>query len=438
MKPNIVFIFSDQQHGRAMGFVDAFFRTPATDRFARESTVFDATFCTTPQCSPSRSTLMTGLYPSKTGMRNNLDAAGARPLSMPTLGAAMQSAGYRTMYYGKWHLGGDPIGTAGWDDRQTFHTDGRYDDPEVTRHATRFLRERGSAGDDQPFLLMLSYNNPHDVYRFRHEHVDNSEQDVPLPESYHRESLANKPEAQLRFMTHDQGTTIHGEPASHWRHYRAVYRDKIAAFDAQVGDVLSALRASGLDENTLVVLNSDHGDMDAHHGLIFKGPFMYEQMVHVPLMIRLPTAMLADGSAPPRQVSSLVSNADLYPTLLDFAGLPEPDCDGQSLKPCLLGEGPAPQREFVVGQYHGKQQWVEPIRMIRTRRHKLNIYATREAELYDLQHDPHELDNLADEPAHASLRDELAGSLRAWMHANGDTFEQLRPLRPGAALAPEG
>ena len=104
-RPNVVFIFSDQQHYQAMGFVDDFYDTPNIDALAEASVVFEHSFVTTPQCSPSRSSIMTGLYPHKTGMMNNQGAAGGTELALPTIGKRMQDGGYLTAFMGKWHLG---------------------------------------------------------------------------------------------------------------------------------------------------------------------------------------------------------------------------------------------------------------------------------------------------------------------------------------------
>ena len=100
-KLNILLIFSDQQHWQAMGSVDAFFNTPSLDRIAKESTVFERSFCTTPQCSPSRSSFLTGLYPTTTGVLGNVGAAGGNPLRQTTIAAELQAAGYLTAYFGK-------------------------------------------------------------------------------------------------------------------------------------------------------------------------------------------------------------------------------------------------------------------------------------------------------------------------------------------------
>jgi hypothetical protein len=102
-KPNLLFVFSDQQHGRAVGFVDPFFATPNLDRLAADAFVFENAFCATPQCSPSRAAILTGLYPSRTGVVSNIGSAGTKPLALATIAPSLQAAGYRTAYFGKWH-----------------------------------------------------------------------------------------------------------------------------------------------------------------------------------------------------------------------------------------------------------------------------------------------------------------------------------------------
>lgn len=118
-RPNVLLVLSDQQHWRAMGAMDRFFETPHLDALAAGATLFERSFCTTPQCSPSRSSLLTGCYPSRTRVFGNIGALGGNPLAMPTLGAMLQEAGYYTGYFGKWHLGGEASGNAGWNERNT-------------------------------------------------------------------------------------------------------------------------------------------------------------------------------------------------------------------------------------------------------------------------------------------------------------------------------
>lgn len=418
-RPNILFIFSDQQHWQAMGCQDPFFETPNLDRLASEGLLFERAFCTTPQCSPSRASMFTGYYPSTTGVMGNVGAHGGDPLRMPTVGAALRLLGYRTGYYGKWHLGTNPAGTSGWDEQAGVVDDRRPDDEATTRLGMRFLRQVDPAA---PFALFLSYNDPHDVY-----HVDPEAQEgvghVTLPESWYRQDFESVPAVHRAFMTQDQGTHIEGMAEDAWRAYHLFYQEKVRLFDDHVGRVLDALDRCGLADRTLVIVTSDHGDMDTHHRLIWKGPFMYEQMVRVPLVVRVPAWM---GERGPGVIDDVdVVHTDIVPTLLDVAGAPPPNCDGVSLLPLLTGTGSAPVRDYVVGQYHGKQRWVNPIRMIRTARYKYNRYLVHGEELYDLLNDPHELVNLAQDPGYRAVKDDLAAELRCWMAAHNDPFETL-------------
>ena len=141
-KPNILLIFSDQQHWQAMGSVDPFFDTPSLDALARESIVFERSFCPTPQCSPSRSSLMTGFYPSATGVMGNMGAAGGHPLAQPTLAVELSAAGYRTGYFGKWHLCFDQkdSNAHGFESAECLHGNGH--DGEVADLAVRYLSVR--------------------------------------------------------------------------------------------------------------------------------------------------------------------------------------------------------------------------------------------------------------------------------------------------------
>jgi len=361
---------------------------------------------------------------------SNIGAAGGEPLKMKTVGAMLKDAGYQTAYFGKWHLGKDPVASPGWD--EDFGVTGKEtrDDEEVTRRALAFLADRkqgrhgqGNGGRQKPFALFLSYNDPHEIYRLQREDMPAATRPVPLSDSWRKETFEGKPPVQKQFMTDDQGKVIWGRPQEAWDSYRDFYNQRVAIYDKHLGRVLDQLKADGLWEDTVVVVTSDHGDMDTNHRLIFKGPFMYEHMVRVPLVIRMPAAF---GGAGPKEVSDDVVNVDMAPTLLDLAGLPPVKCDGLSLKSFLTGRGAQPRRDFVIGQYYGKQRWVNPIRMIRKDRFKYNLSIDHGEELYDLQNDPHELVNLAGEAAHAARKKELRAQLDKWIAENDDPFYSFK------------
>ncbi|MHC4593959.1 MAG: sulfatase family protein [Planctomycetota bacterium] len=416
-KPNIMLIFSDQQHWQAMGFVDSFFDTPHIDALAKQSIVFENSFCTTPQCSPSRSSLLTGFYSSKTGVIGNVGAAGGEPLAQETLAPELKSLGYNTGYFGKWHLGDRAVATRGWD-QSNFKTH----DSSAESDAVAFLRR--SAKSAKPFALFVSFNNPHDIYHFKDHSINPAGQSIPLPPSWDHEMFEDKPSVQKQFMLEDQGKAIWGKARSIWEKYRDCYRTKTRLYDNNVGSILNELKKQGLWDRTIVIATSDHGDMDTNHRLIFKGPFMYEHMVRIPLIICVPDQFRGMGA---QRITDLdVVNVDIAPTIRDFCGLKAIKCDGVSLMPTLTGQRGQKTREFVIGQYYSKQRWVNPIRMIRAHDFKLNKYIHHGEELYDLKNDPHELKNLSSDRKYADVKMELSRKLDSWIRDNKDPFYSLK------------
>ena len=416
-RPNILVIFSDQQHWQAIGNMDSFFDTPNLDAFAEESTVFENSFCTTPQCSASRSSLMTGFYPSRTGVFGNMGATGGNPLNQKTIAPELQKAGYYTGYIGKWHLGKKEIALEGWNEKFLKPIDSLTE-----RKAIRFIKEQSNS--EKPFVLFVSFLNPHDIYKYQKCNSELKIDKVPLPLSWKEETFQNKPSIQKQFMLEDQGKIIEGKPREVWQKYRACYRKKVKMYDNNVGVVLNELKNQGLWDNTIVIITSDHGDMDTNHKLIFKGPFMYENMVRIPLMIHIPEKF---GGKQPKRVKDIdVVNVDIVPTIRDFCGLPNLKSQGISLKPLLTGSKEYMAREFVIGQYYSKQRWVSPIRMIRTKEFKLVKYIHYGDELYDLKNDPFELRNIADNPQYAEIKEQLYQKLNDWIKVNNDPFYSLK------------
>jgi len=418
--PNVVFIFSDQQHYQALGSVDKFFDTPNLDALAETSVVFENSFVTSPQCSPSRASIMTGLYPHKTGMLNNVGSAGGTELALPTIARRMQDGGYVTGFMGKWHLGDDESGNSGWDVQARSDDSEEWVDADTTDQALSFLEQH--SGGDKPLFMFLMYNDPHDIYYFQARPNRDPEryQEAVLGESWYKENLEAKPKPQLAYMKDNQGLIIHGREKEEWQYYRDYYRQKMKLVDEQVGRVIAELKVNGLWENTIIVYSSDHGDMDTFHKLIFKGPFMYEHMIRVPTLIRVPPEL--GGVAPYVEREHDWVNVDLMPTVLDLVGLDVPDVDGASFKPLLTTGSQEKVREFVVTQYYGKQQWVNPIRSIRNHQFKYNLYIEFGEELYDLVNDPEEIMNLAQDPVYAEVKADLRGKLDTWIEENQDEF----------------
>jgi arylsulfatase A-like enzyme len=192
--------------------------------------------------------------------------------------------------------------------------------------------------------------------------------------------------------------------------------------DSNIGQILTALRRRRLEQDTVVVFTSDHGDHGGGHGLPFKGPAMYEELVRVPLAISFPGTITAG-----RRIEELVVNVDLLPTLCDLVGLPAPEgIHGRSLAPLLDGKRPL-SRDFVIGEYYSKQKWVNPIRMVRTKGWKYTRYRKWGEELYDLRSDQGELKNLVATEAHRAEKERLSAILDEWMRVTSDPFESLLP-----------
>ena len=402
-RPHILLILTDQQRSDTIAAAGGVFgaATPGMDRLCRRGVTFNRAFCTSPICGPARATLMTGRYPSAAGVHGNLGNP-CSPLNqrLNTVAHRLQAAGYQTAYHGKWHLGGDPSAYGFEVAYENSH------DPSTTTEACRFYRNRDWIANKRPFFHVVSYLNPHDIYFLDPDAPpegppksapETSQGSGPWPNQ--DDPLTDKPWPQRARQDRDQWTDARLD------HYRAHYARLVEKVDRHVDELLSELRCSGFANNTWVIFSSDHGDMAGEHGLAFKGPYMYEGVMRVPLVIAPPDRR-ALGQAPPDadrapdEASTsprLTSHIDVVPTVMDLAGLaPDPTLPGRSLLPTVRGETTPDDGEpaAVFGEWHQVGPMVTPIRMIRTDRWKYNLYLGIGEELYDLKNDPHEQHNL--------------------------------------------
>jgi choline-sulfatase len=242
-----------------------------------------------------------------------------------------------------------------------------------------------------------------------------------------KDDLRTKPAPQAVYRDEDQGVAAKGFSDDDWRKYLEVYYHLVEKVDGEIGRILDTLRALKLDRETIVVFTSDHGDLGGAPGRCFKGPCMSRELVEVPRAMCGPGVVGAG-----RVCGELVSNADYLPTLCDLAGIAPPEgVQGMSLRPHLENRRPARWREFVVAEYYSKQRWANPVRMLQTKRWMYVRYRRWGEELYDLERDPDEMNNLAhDLPAAGEIRqtrDRLAESLDRWMRETGDNFNNLEP-----------
>ncbi len=409
--PNILFLLADQLGARWLPvYGHSVVSTPQLERFARQSTVFERAITTAPVCTPYRGCLLSGLYPSQTSLLENGQAF---PTDVKSLARHLNERGYATHYLGKWHLSGAPQENRwvppqsragfqnfiGWESHHVDHYSGLIwkDNPENAIHmpghetdaltdlAIRQLEKCARA--DAPFFLTLSYQAPHPP--------------CAPPEAY----------AQL-YDNPALATEPNADPSAWFKHeawradydverFRQLYFAEISHLDAAIGRLLSALERLGMCDNTLVVFTSDHGEMAGAHGLFGKG-MMYEEALHVPLLIRAPAQSVGSRTNFP------VSTIDFMPTLLDYAGGQiEPDFEGISLRP-HIEEQSAEVDRIVISEYHNfcatSRQW-----KLVTDGRTLAVDS-----LYDIAEDPYELNNRLEDPACASIQEELSRTLARW------------------------
>jgi choline-sulfatase len=428
MRPNVLLLMVDQL---AAGWLPAYghdvVQAPHLDALARESVVFDSAYCASPLCAPSRAALLTGKLPSRTGVYDN---AAELPASEPTIAHRLRVEGYRTCLAGKMHfLGPDQL--HGFEERLTtdiypaglewtpdwerplddplpwYHTMEAvrtpavahasmqldYDD-EVAFHAVRRLHDLARDGPQQPFFLTVSFTHPHDPWELRAAHWDRYDRaaiDLPAVPPIPLEQ-ADPHSRRLRAMSGIDRAGLTDEEVRAARH---AYYAAISYVDERIGEVLATLRDLGLDEHTIVVFTADHGELLGERGLWYKMSF-FEPSARVPLFIRFPGGRSA-------RVADPVSQLDLLPTIADLTGLrgAVEGGDGASLAP-LLGE-PATRRPGAVYAEYLAEGVTAPAVMIRRGRHKFVHCDGDPDQLYDLEADPVELDDLATSPGHRDL-----------------------------------
>lgn len=432
--PNVLVIMTDQQTADALSFRMGreHIHTPALDRLAARGTYFSRAYAPNPLCVPSRNSMITGRYPHQTGISDNSPAFDGTLLDherFMTIGAHFQRAGYRTGYFGKWHLAYDR-------ERPETHGfevfDRQQKDAVTAQHAVEFLGEKSP----RPFLVVASFLNPHNIAELsRGQPLSNG----PIGDPPSLEELPPAPvNLAAPFCEPDSMTQIRRGyfankrlfPVDHytpsmWRTLRWGYYRLVEKVDAEIGRVLDALREHGQADNTLVVFVSDHGECAGAHGLVQKTVF-YEESVRVPLIVHAP------GQTQARESEAFANiGVDVLPTLLDYAGLPVPaDLPGRSLRPHVEGRPVADWPDEVIVSNHMSQGGVTedgyvPItqgRMVRTDRYKYCVYLHGEPResLVDLQDDPGEMVDLSADPAYRGILLEHRDRLRRFAERHGD------------------
>jgi choline-sulfatase len=430
---NLLFITTDQQRWDSLPCYGLdFMRTPHLDRLAREGVVFERAYTPAPLCVPMRAALMTGEWPATLGILGNNHWFPSGPGGVPVGPEAATAAGYRTAAIGKMHFHpwdarlGFVERISAEDKRQFFWPDdyqkflrangiekhhptalpGYFEwlQASVFPHPRRFhvdgyvgdqaadWLERHSGAGQPPFAAWVSFPGPHDPYD-PPEEMASMYYDAPIPEPIPAAQGEAVPPAQRQAQRHARESPLYrldfsGVTPEHYHRWRAHYYANISLIDEGIGKMLAALESTGALERTLIVFTSDHGDALGDHGLVYKS-FFYEPIAHVPLLARGP------GVARGGRCASLISTLDLVPLFYRTCGISAPPTV-QGIDPTPALEDPSQTlRTHVCSELMGRA-------MVRDDRFKYVHYHDHSCELYDLQHDRQEQQNLASDPAYAN------------------------------------
>ena len=428
-QPNILILTTDQQRVDAMSVAgNRWAKTPNMDSVAAQGVYFTRSYCSFPLCSPSRSALHTGRTPHE--IRVDRNSVRIDP-SVPLSGQVFRAAGYDTGYAGKWHMPETypSGGIQGFSVLNKTTRQGKlaHDVDQATMNAAvEFLHRKRN----QPFFLTVSFINPHDICLAAGEAGQLAEEVwkrygppagaelPPLPGNFVVPAGDGMPDRRLHG----------GWNEARWRAYRHVYFRLVEDVDRQVGQVLTALRESGQEENTLIVFTSDHGEgLAARH---WTGKMMFfDDEAAVPLIVSW------KGVTPAGRMDAthLVSTLDVLPTICDYAGVPPPPLlRGESLRG-VIDHPETPGHAFVVsemaaGAAMGRQRSF----MLRTAQYKYMVFPgpSRIEGFFDLQADPYELKNLAGDAALAGELERHRSLLAQWKAATEEAKYPLTLERP--------
>lgn len=464
-KPNILWITTDQQRFDTIGSLgNDKIRTPHIDRLVADGVAFTRAYCQSPVCTPSRASYLTGRYPRTTRCRQNGQAL---PPGERLISRLLADAGYVCGLAGKQHLASCANGRVETriDDGYSVFDWSHHPQPDWPENAyTQWLELQGHTWDELysgPATPYVKHGIPAEFHQttwcanraidFMRKHrgtpwlfnfncFDPHHPFDPPAEYLQRYDPAEMPLPKYRDGELDQKTTYqqldhrwaHNEPGyfdvaamtdDDRRQVVAAYYAMIELIDDQVGRMLTALDETGQLDDTLVLFMSDHGEMLGDHGIFLKGPHFYEQAVRVPLVLRWPRLMQRN-----LRVTGLVELVDLVPTLFDAADLEVPEfIQGRTLLPICRGDAdPARHRDYVYSEYYNA--WTHRHSygtMFRTADKKIIVYhGVDQGELYDLDQDPNEFENLWSSAAHAELKDHL---LKQAFDASVFTMDPMPP-----------
>ena len=438
-RPNIIVILVDDMRWDEFGAAGhAYIKTPNIDLLAKEGVMFTNAFATTPLCSPSRACFLTGQYSHTNGIIDNTarDEQSHRLMTFPR---ALDSAGYETAFLGKWHMGNDDSRRPGWDHWVALKGQGEAVDPNLnidgkremvkgyvtdilTDYSVQFIEKERTG----PFLLYLSHKALHPNVMQRDDGSSASLADQPsgfIPADRHRgrydsatvprranagRAPVRKPALQRRIAGLPALSATSGTSDRDVR----VRLEMLLGVDESLGRIVQTLEALGELDNTVIVFTSDHGYFYGEHGLDEERRLAYEETARIPLIIRYPK--VASAGATPGQ---MVQTIDFASTILALAGVADSvPRQGMSLVPLLQERAPT-WRSLILIEYNNDTVFPRMLTMgyvaVRTERYKYIKYTslTGMDELYDLETDPFEMDNLMGTARGRALLPEMQAAL---------------------------
>ncbi len=461
-RPNVVVILTDDQRWDCVGCADRPYlgiRTPHIDRLAAEGARFRNAFVTTSLCSPSRASMLSGLYAHSHKVVNNFTDF---PADLPSYPRSLKAAGYETAYIGKFHMGEqDDAPRPGFDHwvshtgqgryhDNTFNVNGRHVRKEgyYTRVVTEFAVDWLRRPHARPFLLILGHKAPHGPF-VPEERYRNLYDGATITYPASALDLAGKPTWVEQRL--DTWHGIYGplyefrktfpdrspDGVKTFAEFVRSYLGTIASVDDSVGAVYEALRDTGRLDNTLLIFLSDNGFLLGEHGMIDKRT-MHEESIRIPLIMRFPPLI-----RPSTVLDEMALNIDLAPTIVDICRTqPLPNAHGRSWKPLFQGDTTGWRTAWYYEYDYEKQFPYTPnVRGVRTTTWKYIRYPhgddapdRHRAELYDLEHDPHERRNRVDDPGAARVLAHLTAELQRLMKECGALPDSM-PLDQGIQAA---
>ncbi|MGB3563408.1 MAG: sulfatase [Thermoanaerobaculia bacterium] len=449
-RPNVVLIVVDDLRFDEIGVGGhPYLETPNIDRLATEGAVFTSAYHSTPLCSPNRASILTGQYVSRHGILDNTSRSHASH-RLDLFPKELQEAGYSTAHVGKWHMGNDPTPRPGYDYWVSFAGQGKTNDPDlyedgglhpVEGYITDIFTDRAidfiTKSDGRPFFLYIGHKAVHPEAK----QLDDGTVDLSVPREFipaerhkgrydgkvveRRPNYGFSEEERLTKPVIKEALDIRHELEKDEDWAREIdpgisettiqrRAEMMLAVDEGVGRILDTLGEIGELDNTLIIFTSENGYFYGEHGLAVERRLPYEESVRTPLLMRYPQLV-----EPGTIVDSLVTSIDLAPTVLDVTGTEIPEhVQGKSLTPLLGGLAEKVQDSILIEFYSHENPfpWTAKLdyRIVRKGKYKYIrwIRFEDEAELYDLETDPYELNNLVKNPAMAAIVEDLEKDMR--------------------------